>query len=118
MPISQRAGGTITLQASEIEIGSVEIEGAGTATVTSVDDSATAVTLLAANTARKKVTIFNDSTETLFIRKGSGTPTTTDYSEKILAQETWFDALPVSTVAIQGIWAANGSGAAKITEET
>ncbi len=118
MPITQRAGGTINIAASEIEIGSVEIEGAAAAAVTSIDDSSTAVTLVAANAARKRITIFNDSTETLFIRKGSGTPTVTDYSEKILAQETWFEAAPATLLAIQGIWAANGSGAAKITDET
>lgn len=87
---------------------------ANTASVTSVNDSATSAQLLAANTARVRAYVQNDSTVNLFIKLG-GTATTTDYSIKLLPDDI---ADIQYTGAIHGIWASDASGAAKITELT
>ena len=88
------------------------------ASVTSVDDSNTVQTLLAANTSRKGYKIYNDSTVTLYVKLGTSA-TTTDYSFQI-APNGFYENVAggVHTGAITGIWSANASGAAKITELT
>lgn len=90
---------------------------ATTATVTQQADQATNVTLQAANASRKGLSIFNDSTEILYIKFGA-TATTTSYTVKIAAQGYW--ELPrgngLYTGIIDGIWANNGSGFSYATE--
>lgn len=88
---------------------------ASTAVVTSVNDQATSTTLLAANAARLGCRIVNDSTSVLYAKFGV-TATTTDYSHKLLAGETLFEN--EYTGRIDGIWSADASGAARITELT
>lgn len=85
-----------------------------TATVTSVADSASNVTLLAANVARVGATFFNDSTELLYLKLGS-TATTSSFTVKVNPQGYY--ELPSGYAGIvDGIWAADGSGAARVTE--
>lgn len=120
MPISQRAGGTITLQASEIEIGSVEIEGAGTATLSNVNDSATTQTILALNTSRKNAIVVNDSVQFLYLAYAA-TATTTAFTWLISPGQNWnmlADTGWLYTGVLSGIWVADGDGAARITELT
>lgn len=84
-----------------------------TATQTNVASSVTAVALIAANTNRLYVSVFNDSTANLYLSK-SGTASTTNYWIKIPAAgyaETTF------TGAISAIWDA-ANGAARVTEDT
>lgn len=83
-----------------------------TAVVTSVNDSASSVTLVAASTTAKARIIQNDSTSILYAKFGT-TATTTDYTVKLSPD----DVLVTEYVGrIDGIWSANASGAAKITE--
>jgi len=91
---------------------------ASTGTQTSVASSATDVTILAANTNRKGVVIFNDSTQTLFLLFGAGTSSNTNYSVQ-LASNSYFELPPPTlyTGIIKGIW-ASANGNARVTEWT
>lgn len=88
-----------------------------TSTITSVAGSATSVSILASNTARKGMMVFNDSTATLYLKFGT-TASTTSYSVQI-ASNGYFE-MPNPTVyigAMDGIWSA-ANGNARITELT
>lgn len=82
-----------------------------TATVTSVDDTASSTVLIAANADRKEVIIFNDSSSTLYVKLGT-TASTTDYTVKLYTDDSFSTNY---TGRIDGIWSANSTGAAKIT---
>lgn len=91
-----------------------------TATRTQVNDSATAVSLVAANTGRKGLVITNDSSARVFVGYGATAPTTTNYTFVILSGQTW-EMTPsnVFTGQLQGIWETDpNDGAARITELT
>ena len=85
-------------------------------TLSSVASVTTAggVQLLAANGYRKGVTIENSDANRLHIRFGSGTVSTTSYSASLAQNENLY--LPGFTGEIVGIWAADGSGSALVTE--
>lgn len=92
-----------------------------TGTVTSVPDAASNTPILAANTARKGATFYNDSTELCYLLVGSGTPSATVFTVPLLAGG--FYELPiwpagVYTGAVRGIWANDASGSMRITEYT
>jgi len=83
--------------------------------VTSVASSATSVSLIAANTARRGVSIQNTSTSILYILVGGGTATaTTAHSVQIPSNGYW-EAPYGFTGAVSGIW-ASANGSANITE--
>lgn len=90
--------------------------------VTSVDDTNSSTTILAANESRKGAAIYNDSTVTLYLLLKDDTATSSNYSVKMMADD--FFELPIGQDGnvykgkITGIWASNASGAAKITEFT
>lgn len=94
--------------------GGIPITTAGytVSTVTSVDDSASSVTLIASNPSRKEVIIQNDSSSTLYIKLGT-TATTTDYSFKAYTDDAFITNY---TGRIDAIWSSNSTGAAKVTE--
>lgn len=81
--------------------------------VTSVNSLATNATLLAATSTRLHASIYNSDANTLYIKLGA-TATTSDYSYAIPTGATW--DMPYRYVGIiDGIWSADGAGAAKIT---
>jgi hypothetical protein len=84
-------------------------------TVTSVADSATVQTLVASNAARKMLIICNDSTQTLYVKLGSAA-SLADFSYKLLPNGHLELPSPMYTGIVTGIWAADASGAAKMTE--
>ena len=86
-----------------------------TGTVTQVASSATNVTLLASNAARRGATISNDSNKTLFVKLGA-TASATSYTKNLGTDEYW--EIPFGyTGVIDGIWdLANGN--AYVTELT
>jgi len=96
--------------------GTVVVTRPSTSTTTSVNDSAANQTLLAANTARAGATIQNDSTEILYLKLGA-TATTSDYTVKMVAG-AYYEVPFGYTGQIDGIWAANAAGAARIDELT
>lgn len=86
-----------------------------TSTLSNVSASASSVTLLASNTARRSVTIVNDSSALLMVKEGA-TASATSYSWLLQAYDTLVLDGSYSGV-IDGIW-ASATGAARITERT
>lgn len=87
-----------------------------TANLTSVDSQTGAIQLIAANTSRKAVTITNTDANALYVLyAASGTPSATNLNASI-ATNGYLEVPGGYTGAIRGAWAADGTGAAKITE--
>lgn len=94
-------GGAVTVTTT----GGAALTSAGPVSVAS---SATVVTLKAANTARRQLTIFNESTQVLRVKRGSAA-SATDYSFQLAPLEYYEAPTPVYTGIYTGIWvAANG----------
>lgn len=81
----------------------------------SVNDSATSVALAAENLGRLGLFLHNDSSEILYVGLGV-TPTVTSFNAKVAAGASWEMPKPVFQGAVNGIWANNSTGAARITE--
>lgn len=97
---------------------SIDPTTSATGTQSSVNDSASSVTLLALNASRKGFIIFNDSTEILYVKFGA-TATTSDFAAKLQPGDYYEPPAGFAyTGRIDGIWANNASGAARITEFT
>lgn len=91
---------------------------ATTATLTNVNDTDSSVALSAANGGRKGWFVFNDSDQALYVNFGA-TASATAFTVKVAAGG--FYEMPGDCIyrgAINGIWAANSTGAARITELT
>jgi hypothetical protein len=88
---------------------------AATSTMANVNDSATSVTLQASNANRLALIVVNDSTEILYVKYGS-TASTTSFTHKLHPNESIREDL--YTGIVTGIWAADASGAARMTELT
>lgn len=88
-----------------------------TATLSNVNDSASNVTLLISNASRLGVMIVNDSTQTLYAKYGA-TASLTSFTVAIEPGGYWEMPSPIYTGQIDGIWSADASGAARITELT
>lgn len=85
------------------------------ATITSVNDTDSNVELLAQNDGRSAAMIFNDSTVALYVAFGA-TASLTAFTVKIAPDGYYEFPQPIYTGQINGIWASNASGAARITE--
>lgn len=106
----------------QLRVDIVSNAGAGgtsptTGTQTSVAASATSVTLLALNAARKSASIFNDADKALFVKFGT-TASATSFKIKIAAGGYWDFPQPIYTGRVDGIWEAAPTGSARISEET
>jgi hypothetical protein len=91
-----------------------------TGTTTSVAGSASAVTILAANTNRLGATISNDSTAILYLLLGTGTASATNYTVALDQKGSvaaYFEVPFDYTGIITGIW-ASAVGSARVTEFT
>lgn len=88
---------------------------ASAATTANVASAATTVTLQAANTSRLGLTIHNDSTQTLYVKLGSGA-TATSYTVE-MAAGAYFEMPYGYTGIVTGIW-ASANGSARMTELT
>lgn len=84
------------------------------ATLSNVTSSATVVTLVAANTSRKDLLIFNESTAVLYVKFGS-VASTSSYTVQLPANGYFEITKPVYQGIVTGIWAA-ANGFARITE--
>lgn len=85
------------------------------ATLANVSDSASSAPIFAASAGAKGRCVFNDSTQVLYLKFG-GTASTTSYTVQIPAGGFYEFPQPVYGGAVDGIWAADGSGAARTTE--
>ncbi len=84
------------------------------ATVTSVAASASNVTLLSINIKREAASIFNDSTNNLYLKFGQ-TASTNSYTIKMEAGSFYELSTPCYCGVIDGIWDGT-NGAARVTE--
>jgi hypothetical protein len=87
------------------------------ATVTAVASTTSSVTLIAENTNRRGLSIFNDSTAVLYVKHGSSAATASDYTVKLVAGAFYELPHPIYTGALTGRWAA-ANGYAMVTENT
>jgi hypothetical protein len=94
----------------------VYIPRPATAAVTSVSASASSVVLIAANTARYDLSIYNNSTVVLYVRCGTVAASSSIFTAKLEAGG-YFEPSYGYTGEIRGIW-ASATGAALITEYT
>ena len=85
-----------------------------TATLTQVTNSASSVSLLASNTARRSFVIYNDANRDMVVAF-SATATLTAFTVRIASKGTFMYATPAYTGVVSGIWTASGSGSAQIT---
>lgn len=92
---------------------SITSSTSGTATCTNVAGSASNVTLLAANTARLKATLYNDSTALCYVKLGA-TATSSSFTTIIFANG-YYEVPESYTGIIDGIW-ASAAGAMRVTE--
>jgi len=88
----------------------------GTATQSSVASSASSVTILAANTARDGATIYNDSTQILYLLLGTGPASSTVHTVQ-MAAASYYEVPYGYTGIITGIW-ASANGSARVTQLT
>ena len=93
------------------------ISSGATSTLSNVADSASSVTLIASNTARLGLFIYNDSTEILYVKFGA-TASTTSFTLRLTPTGLYEMQSPIYTGVVDGIWAANAAGSARITEIT
>ncbi len=91
---------------------------AASAARTTVADNAAAVTLLAANAARKCALLLNTSSGVLHVGLGTVDPTTSDYTAKVFQDQVW-ECPSCYTGVIKGIWATDpNDGGCVATELT
>ncbi len=88
---------------------------ASSAYVTSVNSAATSAMLIPANGNRSGVMITNTDANALYVKYGI-TASTLSFTVAIPANGYWEMPKPIYIGQIDGIWAADGSGAAIITE--
>jgi hypothetical protein len=116
VPTSMSADGDVVTPWADREGRQVTKQQCGTGTTSAVADSATSVTVLAANTQRLGAVVVNDSDQILYLKAGA-TATTSDYTYKVLPGGTVEIPFGYSGV-LDGIWAANSTGSARVTEFT
>jgi hypothetical protein len=86
----------------------------GSDTASSVNSSASSVTIKAANARRRSLTIFNNSTAILYISHAA-TASAATAKTAIAAGAFWQMPYPIYTGVVSGIWAA-ANGNASIYE--
>lgn len=109
-------GSTVTQPISIAATVTTKETRSSTGTTTSVLDSAVSATLLASNANRLGASIYNDSTVALYLKLGA-TASTTSFTVKLDADD-YYEAPAHYTGIIDGIWASDAAGAARITELT
>jgi len=93
----------------------VETKTGDTGTVTAVGDTITSTTLKAANATRTKLTVYNDSTATLYLKVGGGTASASSFTVKLFQDDSYETDF---RGAVTGVWSADSGGNALVTEET
>lgn len=86
-------------------------------TISNVASSASNVTLLSANAARKGAIFFNNSTQACYVKFGVTATTITSFTYKVFPSQTLELPLPMYLGQIDAIW-ASANGSMQITETT
>jgi hypothetical protein len=109
---------SVTVSGTATVSGTVNPSRAGTGTHTSVNDTATSATLLAANASRLGGTIYNDSSALLYVLWGAGTASASNYSVRVYSNG--YVEIPANyTGVVVGVWASDpNDGASHATEFT
>ena len=94
----------------------IQVRNGGTGTTSNVASSATNVTLLASNMNRRTMTIYNDSTQVLFV-KFAATASATSYTFQMGPGAYYEMPIGFYSGIIDGLW-ASANGNARITEIT
>ncbi len=85
-----------------------------TATLSNVASSASTTQILAANSSRRGMMIYNDSTSVLYL-SFAATASTSSYSLQLAANSFYEMPVPIYTGVISGIW-ASANGFTRVTE--
>lgn len=94
----------------------IKSNASATGTQSNVASSATAVTVLASNALRLGATIFNDSTQILYLILSATTPTSSVHTIQMSAG-AYYEVPFGYRGVVQGIW-ASANGSARVTELT
>lgn len=97
--------------------GVVKIARSTTGAKSNVASSATSVTVLASNSSRLGASVYNDSTQILYLDLTGGTASSSSYSLQLAAGSWYILDAPWYTGAITGLW-ASANGNARVTEWT
>lgn len=110
---------TLATRASETTLAAIaaDLSEGTTPARTTVAGNVASVQLIASNTSRKGLTIYNDSTATLYIGYGATAVSATDYSVKLDSGDYFEVPDKFRTLEIRGIWTA-ANGFARITSLT
>ena len=103
------------LMVSSLITGTVTITQPSTPTVTTVGDTITSTQLIASNTSRKEVEFYNGSSAILYLLKGTGTASATNYTVQLNQGDYYSSDV---TSAFQGVWSADSGGGVLVTEST
>jgi len=115
-PNDIRASAVAVVDTTGTQLSGFDPSRPATATISTVASSATSVTLLASNPARRRIVIVNESSKTLFVAFAA-TATTSAYTVAVAGNATFQGVLNDYTGIVTGIWSAV-SGNARITEIT
>lgn len=107
----------------DVDVTRTAAPTASTAARSSVADTNVDTQLLASNAARKMAVIVNDSDQDLYVGLGAVAVSTTSFTYFLPktsgGQMSQLELpVPVFTGEIRGIWAANSTGSARVTELT
>jgi hypothetical protein len=91
------------------------VAGSNDAARTSVTAASTEKQLIASSADRYGVSVTNDSDKKLYLGVGSATVSTTNFTAKLDPDGHWESPFSYSG-EIRGIWEANVTGSARITE--
>ena len=110
--------GSLTVDGTVAVSGTTAVKElrSGTGTHANVADSAVSATLIASNANRLGATIYNDSTVSLYL-KLAATASATSFTTILLAQD-YYEVPFGYTGIIDGIWASDASGSARVVEFT
>jgi len=93
---------------------------AASATVTSVASANSSTAIVAANRFRSGLSVSNTDANILYLKLGGGTASATDFTVALSGATStaiaYYEVPYGFTGAISGIWAADGAGAALVTE--
>ncbi len=106
-----------TAAAPVVVSGSTAAPASATGTVSSVASGIASVTILAANANRLGATILNTDANALYLLLNSGTASATNLTVNVPANG-YYEVPFRYTGILKGIWAADGSGSAIVTEFT
>lgn len=93
----------------------VTVDEGSSASVTSVGDTTTSTQLKTSNSSRKEIEFYNTSTAILYLLKGTGTASSTNFTVQ-LSQNDYYSSK--SKAAFQGVWASDAGGVVLVTEST